>query len=203
MAQHSIWSGFGRVANRRTHPFAGQSRYEDVAGAPDEIVLKRDRDLSGRTWHPWVRRGLLALVAVPPVLALANVFGQHQSAHSATAGAATLTVNAPSQVRGGLLYTASFTVRARSELKKATLVLDPGWIDGMQVNSVSPQPVDEGSRNGKVVLVLGHIAAGQRVQYWIEFQVNPTTLGTRSQNVELDDGAQQILTEHRKLTVYP
>jgi hypothetical protein len=73
----------------------------------------------------------------------------------------------------------------------------------MQVNSVSPQPVDEGSRNGKVVLVLGHIAAGQWVQYWIEFQVNPTTVGTRSQNVELDDGAQEILTEHRKLTVYP
>lgn len=174
-----------------------------AGGAPDEVVLKRDRDLSGRTWHPWVRRALLALVAVPPVLALANVFGQHQSAHSATASVATLTVNAPSRVRGGLLYTASFTVRAHSELKKATLVLDPGWIDGMQVNSVSPQPVDEGSRNGKVVLVLGHIAAGQRVQYWIEFQVNPTTVGTRSQNVELDDGTEEILTEHRKLRIFP
>lgn len=82
-------------------------------------------------------------------------------------------------------------------------MLDPGWIDGMQVNSINPQPVDEGSRNGKVVLVLGHIAAGRRVEYWIEFQVNPTTLGTRRQNVELDDGTKRILTQRRKLTIYP
>jgi hypothetical protein len=178
-------------------------RYQTVAGVPDEVILKRDRDLAGRTWHPWLRRGLLALLAVPPVLALANTFGQHQSALSATSTAATLTVNAPSRLRGGLLYTVSFAIRAHSDLKKATLVLDPGWIDGMQVNSINPQPVDEGSRNGRVVLVLGHIAAGQRVEYWIEFQVNPTTVGTRTQNVELDDGGKRILTERRKLTVYP
>jgi hypothetical protein len=142
-------------------------------------------------------------LAVPLVLALANTFGQHQSALSATSASATLTVNAPSRLRGGLLYTVSFTVRARSDLQEATLVLDPGWIDGMQVNSINPQPVDEGSRNGKVVLVLGHIAAGRRVEYWIEFQVNPTTLGTRRQNVELDDGTKRILTERRRLTIYP
>jgi hypothetical protein len=170
---------------------------------PDEIVLKRDRDLAGRTWHPWVRRGLLAIVAVPALLALANVFGQHQSSVSTTASAGTLSVNSPSRVRGGLLYTASFTVRARSELQKATLVLDPGWIDGMQVNSINPQPVDEASRGGRVVLDLGHIPAGETVKYFIEFQVDPTTLGTRDQNVELDDGPRQILTQHRTLTVYP
>ena len=174
-----------------------------MAAAPDEVVLKRDRDLAGRTWHPWVRRGLLALVALPVVLALGNIFGQHQSTLSATSSAATLTVNAPSRLRGGLLYTASFTVRAHSDLNKATLVLDPGWIDGMQVNSINPRPVDEGSREGRVVLVLGHIAARHRVEYWIEFQVNPTTVGRRSQNVELDDGAKRILTQRRKLTIYP
>jgi hypothetical protein len=174
-----------------------------VAGVPDDVVLKRDRDLSGRTWHPWLRRGLLALVALPVVLALANIFGQHQSARSATSSAATLTVNAPWRIRGGLLYTASFTIRAHSDLKKATLVLDPGWIDGMQVNSINPQPVDEGSRDGRLVLVLGHIPAGHHVEYWIEFQVNPTTVGRRNQNVELDDGINSILTEPRTLTIYP
>jgi hypothetical protein len=40
-------------------------------------------------------------------------------------------------------------------------------------------------------------------RYWIEFQVNPTTVGHRRQNVELDDGGKQILTAHRTLTVYP
>jgi hypothetical protein len=45
--------------------------------------------------------------AVPIVLGLANVFGQRQSAASTSVPAATLSVNAPSSVRGGLLYTAS------------------------------------------------------------------------------------------------
>jgi hypothetical protein len=170
---------------------------------PDEIVLSRHRDLKGREWHPWLRRGLLTLLGIPIVLGLANVFGQHQSAASTSAPAATLSVNAPSAVRGGLLFTVSFTVRAHSELKKATLVLDPGWIDGMQVNSINPQPVDEASRQGRVVLDLGHIPAGQLVTYWIEFQVNPTTVGRRRQNVELDDGGTRILTAHRTLTIYP
>jgi hypothetical protein len=174
-----------------------------MADRPDEIVLSRHRDLNGRQWHPWVRRGLLTLVAVPIVLGLANVFGQHQSAASTSVPAATLSINAPSSVRGGLLFTVSFTVRADAELKKATLVLDPGWIDGMQVNSINPQPVDEASREGRMVLDLGHVPAGQLVKYWIEFQVNPTTVGRRRQNVELDDGAKRILTAHRTLTIYP
>jgi hypothetical protein len=174
-----------------------------MADRPDEIVLARHRDLTGRQWHPWVRRGLLALVGVPIILGLANIFGQHQGGASASAPAATLSVNAPTSIRGGLLFTVSFTVRAHVELKKATLVLDPGWIDGMQVNSINPQPVDEASRNGRVVLDLGHIPAGEFVTYWIEFQVNPTTVGRRRQDVELDDGPKQILTAHRSLTVYP
>jgi hypothetical protein len=170
---------------------------------PDDIVLKRDRDLAGRRWHPWVRRGLLALVALPIVLALINVFGQHQAAVTTSASAATLAVNAPARVRGGLLFTASFSVHARTELKEATLVLDPGWIDGMQVNSINPQPVDEASRNGRVVLNLGHVPAGGVVTYWIEFQVNPTTVGERTQDVELDDGTTRLLTQKRTLMVYP
>jgi hypothetical protein len=174
-----------------------------VADKPDHIVLRREGALEGREWHPWLRRGLLALVTIPLVLALVNVFGQHQSAVATTASAATLTVNAPSRVRGGLLYTASFAVRAHSDLKKATLVLDPGWIDGMQVNSINPQPVDEASREGRIVLDLGHVPAGQLVEYWIEFQVNPTTFGSRSQNVELDDGGTKIVTARRTLTIFP
>jgi hypothetical protein len=44
------------------------------------IVLKRDRDLEGRTWHIWARRALIGLVALVPVLALANLSGQRPRA---------------------------------------------------------------------------------------------------------------------------
>src|SRR5689334_12118366 len=116
-----------------------------MAATPDGIVLERHRNLTGRRWHVWVRRGLLLLVAVVLVLGLANVFGQRPDTSRAADGRAVLSVYAPSRVRGGLMYTARFHVTARQDLKKATLALDPGWFEGMQVNSITPQPVDEGS----------------------------------------------------------
>jgi len=174
-----------------------------MAEKPDGIVLKRHRDLDGRDNHPWIRRVLLGLIAAMLVLALANVFGQRPSTSRAASPAAVLSVYSPSRVRGGLLYTARFHVTARNELQKATLVLDPGWFEGMQVNSIVPQPVQEGSRNGRVVYELGHIAKGDSSILWIQFQVNPTNVGRRSQNVELDDGTQLISTVHRSITVYP
>src|SRR3954452_5493517 len=171
--------------------------------APDTIDLKRDRDLEGRDSHPWIRRGLLVVVAIPLVLGLANVFGQRPQTTRASGGGATLAVHAPAHARGGLLYTASYRVSARRDVKKATLVLDPGGVGGMQVNSLNPQPVSEGSHDGKLVLVLGHVPAGQSYVQFIEFQVDPTTLGRRTQDVELLDGKRRLATVHRTRPVFP
>src|SRR4051794_11587510 len=100
--------------------------------------MNRHRDLSGRGWHPWVHRVLLGLVAVVALLALLNVFGQRPRRALAGSAVASLSVEAPTRIRSGLLYTVAFRVTARRELKKAFLVLDSGWFDGMQVNSVVP-----------------------------------------------------------------
>jgi hypothetical protein len=37
----------------------------------------------------------------------------------------------------------------------------------------------------------------------MSLQVNPTNVGRRSQNVELDDGETPILTVHRTITIFP
>jgi hypothetical protein len=174
-----------------------------VADVPDTIVLERDRDLEGRLWHIWVRRGLLALVAVVPVLALFNVFGQHPTTATADTPAAILKVNAPENLRGGLIYMARFDVHARQDLKSATLVLDEGWADGITINTIEPSPVGEASENGRLSLELGHIPAGQKYTLFMDFQVNPTTVGTQSQDVELRDGDTHILTIDREVTVFP
>jgi hypothetical protein len=174
-----------------------------VADVPDTIVLKRDRDLEGRGWHIWLRRGLLTLFAVVPVLALFNVFGQRPATSNAGTPAAELELYAPSHLRGGLLYMARFTVHARQDLKKATLVLDSGWAESITVNTIEPSPVGEASDNGRLSFDLGHIPAGQKFTLFMEFQVNPTNIGHRSQDVELRDGDTKILTIHRTVTVYP
>jgi hypothetical protein len=187
---------------------AGQKRpaanLRRVAEIPDRIVLRRHRDLQGRQKDVWVRRGLLALVAVVPILGLFNVFGQRPGKPTVATGAARLQLYAPSRVRGGLLYEARFHITARQEIKKAILVLDPGWAEGQQINTIEPSPSGEASRDGQLEFTLGHIPQGQTYLLFMQFQVNPTNVAwRRPQNVELFDGNTHLLTLKHKLTVYP
>jgi len=174
-----------------------------VADQPDGILLKRHRDLQGRDWHPWVRRGLVALLALVTLLALLGFVGQHPSTTRAEATAAALDVNAPGSVRGGLLYQARFTIRAHQDLKDATLILNSRWIDGLTVNTIEPSPVNEASRAGGLVLELGHIAAGAKYVLYLDYQVNPTTVGSRTLRAELQDGDKPITGLTRELRIWP
>jgi hypothetical protein len=170
---------------------------------PDTIVLTRHRDLEGRGHRIWIRRALVAVVAAFVVAALANVFGQRPATASAETDRAKLSIDAPTRLRGGLLWMARFRIDARRELKDARLVLDTGWFESMQVNTIEPSPLGEASRNGRVALDLGHVAAGSHHTLYMEFQVNPTNVGRRSQGVELDDGSTRILRVERIVTVFP
>jgi hypothetical protein len=174
-----------------------------VAEIPDQLVLKRHRDLEGRRWHPVVRRLLVLLLALLPVLGLINLFGQRPETSEASGPAATVKVYAADRVRGGLLYEARFHIVAKQDLKEATLVLSSGWLEGMTLNTIEPSPIGEASRNGSLALELGHIPAGETHLLFIQFQVNPTNVGHRTQNVALDDGEKRLVSMHRTITVYP
>jgi hypothetical protein len=177
--------------------------YVASSSIPDGIVLRRHLDLGRRTGRRYTRRAILGLIVLVPVLGIFNLFGQRPHTETATTKDATLSVYSPTALRGGLLFTARFHIRARTELKRTLLVLDPGWIEDMQVNSITPQPVSSASRNGRIVLDLGHLAAGTSNLTFIEFQVNPTNVGHRSQSIELDDGPQRLLTIKRTITIFP
>jgi hypothetical protein len=174
-----------------------------VADAPDTILLGKHRDLRGRTKEVWVRRALLALIILIPVLGLFNVFGQRPGTSEARASAATLSVYAPTKVRGGLLWEARFHITAHRELKNAILVLGTGWLEGMTLNTIEPSPVGEASRDGKLALTLGHVPANESFILFMQFQVNPTNVGHRSRSIELYDGETRISAIHQKVTVYP
>jgi hypothetical protein len=171
--------------------------------APDLIVLKRHRDLVGRRDEAWVRRALLLLVVAFVTAGLANVFGQHASSAARTAPDAELEVRSPTAVRGGLIYQARFTITARQELSKAILVLDRDWLEGLTVNTVEPAPLGEASRNGSLALELGHVPAGDEYVLYLQYQVNPTSVGRRNQTTTLLDGERVIVSLRRSLTVYP
>ena len=62
----------------------------------------------------WGRRVFVTVLMAIVVLALANVFGQAMTASEASSSQATIRVEAPSALRGGLLYQVVFTVTQTS-----------------------------------------------------------------------------------------
>jgi hypothetical protein len=175
-----------------------------VASTPDLLTLKRHRELEGLyTTGLVARRVGYVLLLVIAVLGLLNVFGQRPSTSTADGPAAKLELYAPSHLRGGLLYMARFRVTAKQDLKKATLVLDPGWAESITINTIEPSPAEETSDNGRLSFELGPVPAGKSYALYMEFQVNPTNVGRQSQDVELRDGDTRVATISRTATVFP
>jgi len=175
-----------------------------VSAIPDYIVLKRHRDLDELRERPWPRHLILGAIAIFSLLGLVGVFGQRPETSTASAPAAKLELYAPTKLRGGLLFSARFRITARRDVKNATLVLDPGWAEGMAINTIEPSPVGEGSTDGKLTLELGHIPARQSYTLWMQFQVNPTNVAhNRPAGVTFLDGSRTLARIDRSYDIYP
>jgi hypothetical protein len=174
-----------------------------MARAPDQLTVGRNRDLHGRASYPYVRWVLLSLLGLVTLLGLLNVFGQHPQTDTAAANGAELEVYSPERLRSGLFFMSRFTIRAEEEIEAATLVLDPGWLEGITLNSLVPSPVGEANRDGRIALDLGRVPAGTKHVFFLHFQVNPTEFGRRSQDVELHDGERLLLGIDRTVTIFP
>ena len=168
--------------------------FSDLAAAPEP---------RGAKIGLWGRRAVIAAFAAFAVLGLFDVFGQGATATTARTPAAIVRVTAPSAVRGGLFVQSRVEIRALRTLQHPRLVLDEGWVEGMQFNSTEPAPVSEASRDGRVVLSYDRIDAGERLVVWMQFEVNPTNVGHRPYGLELDDADTQVAAVHRWMTVFP
>jgi hypothetical protein len=146
---------------------------------------------------------LMSLFAVISALALIGLFGQRLSEGAATGTAGTLRLSAPNVVRGGLFFQSRIEIRALRAIDHPRIVLSGGWFEQMQFNSTEPQPMSEAGRDGRVVLSYDSLDRGQRLVVWTQFQVNPTNVGHRSYDVELDDGATEIARVRRDITALP
>jgi hypothetical protein len=170
---------------------------------PDGLSVDRNLNLRGRSGHVWYRRTLLCLIAVFPMLAVLNVFGQHPTVSTARTSAADLTVTAPTRLRGGLIFQVRVQVTAHRTITKPQLVFDRGWWESMSVNSIEPNPSNQSTQNGSVVLSYDKLPAGRTLVAWIYFQVNPTNVGERREDVELENGNTTIARVDRSLTIFP
>jgi hypothetical protein len=150
-----------------------------------------------------VRRAVLLLLGVIVLLALVDAFGQRPSTSRASASFATLEVQSPSTLRGGLIFQTRLTVHARTAIAHPTLVLQHGWFESMSVNSIVPDPTSQASVDGTVRLTYPRLEAGHTSAVWIYFQVNPTNVGRRSEDVALEGARGQRLVVRRSVTVLP
>ena len=168
--------------------------FADVAAMPEP---------RGATVGMWARRAVVTGFVAIAVLGLLDVFGQGTTQTTGLSAAAVLRVTAPPAVRGGLFFQSRVEIRARRTLQHPRLVLDEGWVEGMQFNSTEPAPVIEANRGGRVVLSYDRLDAGERLVVWMQFEVDPTNVGHRPYGLELDDAATPVATVHRTITVFP
>jgi hypothetical protein len=174
-----------------------------MADAAESLAPYREISGTGRARDPWARRGVLCVLGLLVLAALLNRFGQHPVTSDAAAPAAALEVQSPDNLRGGLIFQARFTITARAHLTKPTLILERGWLESMSINSIVPDAAVQDARDGRLRLTYPSLAAGSSRVIWIYFQVNPTNLGQRSEDVVLADGGRELAIVHRSVTVWP
>src|SRR6266480_525042 len=173
------------------------------ADSPVGIDRARHQDLTGRGHHVWQRRAALVVIAVIPLLGLLNVFGQRTVPGGAQSSAASMLINSPAHVRGGLVFTTEIVITPHQGMQDVRLYLDSGWFEGMTLNGIAPQPSTESTHGRWQVWDFGKIPAGVAYRVWISWQTNPTTTGRHAQDVALYDGGSKLLAVHRTLTVFP
>lgn len=164
----------------------------------------RHLDLGHRRHEPWVRRSVLLVLLAVVVLALADVVGQQPTRSSASSPRATLAVEAPQALRGGLFYQLRVDVVARNRIGRPTLRLGPGWTEQMQINTIEPSPASESSSAGRLELEFDPLHRGDHLTVWMQFEVNPAdSSGRRDQSVTLLDGGLPLTGVTRTVTVMP
>jgi hypothetical protein len=173
-----------------------------VPDFPDQLDATRHRD-DPSARGVWVRRAILTVLLVFVLIGAFGVFGQPAQVSRAEGPAATLEVSAPTALRGGLLFMGLFDVVARDTVKEPTLVLGPGWLDDITVNTIEPSPLEENSRNRRLELTFPKVEKGDHLRIWMEFQVNPTAIGSGNQDVTLRDGSTPLMHVRRTVRIYP
>ena len=167
--------------------------------------LRRDRhvELVGRAGEPWVRRSVIALLAIFVAATLLGAVGQVHETSQAQSATAALVVRAPERIRGGLFFQGRIDIVARRRIGTPRIVLGEGWTEEMQLNTLEPAPASESSSGGRLELEYDPLHSGDHLTIWLQFEVNPTNTGTRDRSVALLDDERLVARVPATITVLP
>jgi len=168
-----------------------------------ELFAEVQPDGRGETTGLAARRVIMTVFALISLAALAGFFGQRSTTSAAVTPSVRMTLAAPETVRGGIFFQALVNIRALTPVEHPRLVLDEGWLEGLQVNSIEPAAESESGRDGRLVLSYGALEPGDLLRIYFQFEVDPTNVGERSFTLELDDEDRLLARIPRTLRVLP
>jgi hypothetical protein len=178
--------------------------------APSRPASPRPDGIDPAHEHPpataWRRiRPLLSLLVLGAVVAwgLSGRAGGRSATQSAEAPAATLQVHMPRIIRTGQFYETTVTVRARRDIAKLTVAVEPGLWQDVTLNSTVPAAAEESYGDGRVRLAFDRLAAGETFVFKVDAQINPSRWGTNAGSVALLDGDTPLVALPLSLRILP
>ena len=116
----------------------------------------------------------------------------------------TLTVAGPERLRSGELFEMLFTIETEREIKDAVLSVDADVWHDITINTMIPQPTEEGFDDGAFEFHYGALPPGTRLLVKVDGQVNPVyPPGPNQGAIEITDGLATLVSIDYRLMVLP
>lgn len=179
------------------------------ASSTTQFDLGRARDLVGRGQHVWNRRVALGLMTVFVGAAFVGLMGQSPVVRTASSDSFAMRVQMPERIRGGLMFPVRIEVRAKENVSSPQVVIGPGFVEGMHINTLAPAPVSETTRPprdgnpGSLAYTYPSLEAGDVLTVYLQLQANPTTVGNQDATVSIEGPGIDPVRSRGNLHVLP
>jgi len=132
-----------------------------------------------------------------------GLFGADERVSSAGDGA-TLTIDGPKRIRSGEFFEMLFTIRNEREIRDAVLRVDEHVWNEVTINTMIPQPTEEGFNDGSFEFHFGALRPGSRLLVKVDGQINPEyPPGENAGAIVLADAAASLTTVDYSMRVLP
>ena len=160
----------GRIADERVQSACKNPTGVCFSRAPETLTRERHGELQGRETRAVGSKIFRALLVALHFVAPSTSSARDRSPLSAAGSTATLSVESPADLRGGLIFQARIAVHALKPIARPTLILDPGWFESMSLNAIAPDPAQQSTRTAR--RDLGRLVVGERLAVSLYFQTN-------------------------------
>lgn len=172
----------------------------NVLMRPDGIEPRHIHEARGSGPSTFVGVVVLGLLIIG---ALFGAFGIRQNL-VAPGNGVSLSVAGPERIRSGEYFEMLFIIETQRELKDAVLSVDSDIWHDITINTMIPQPTEEGFEDGSFDFHYGALPTGSRLLVKIDGQVNPRyPPGTNQGPIDVTDGPATLATVDYSLTVLP